>query len=164
MTVKYHHDKKPLQLVVILDTIWWVGWVVAMFVLMFLPNTTGMEHIRLSIIITALHVSLSFCLLAAWEKVFDHQRVTHVVVFYAIFAFFADMYSVLDAFVHLPGHAPPVAALVTVQVMSIIGAVLSLAGVAVYVALLCKQPPIPTKKYHGGDHKDLTTRSGKYNF
>lgn len=160
MTVKYHHAKLPLQIVVALDVLWWIGWVVAMFVIMFLPDSTGMEHVRLAIIISAWHVALSYCLLAAWEKVFDHQRVTHVVVFYAIFSFFADMYSVLDAFHHLPGHAPPAAALVTVQVMSTISAALSLFGVAVYASLLYMQPPVhsTTKKYHGGDYKDLNVR------
>lgn len=160
MTVKYHHAKTPLQIVVALDVLWWVGWVVSMFVLMFLPDSTGMKEVRLSVIIVAWHVALSYCLLAAWEKVFDHQRVTHVVVFYAIFAFFADMYSVLDAFYHLPSHTPPAAALVTVQVMSTIGTLLSLFGVAVYFALLYNQPPVQpqTKKHHGGDYKDFAVR------
>ncbi len=170
MNVKHGHAKWPLIAVVIADALWWLAWVIAMFIFVFYwpSETAGMEQVRVAHFFVAMHVALSFTLLYAWERVYDEQRVTRVVLFFAIFATFVDLYSVLDTFVHLPAAGGPLLALNLVQSLAIVATVLSAAGVVAYIVLLATQPiessdPFvaaaysaaaqPKKKHHGMNYR-----------
>jgi hypothetical protein len=161
MHVPHTHIQWPLVAVVVADALWWAGWVVAMFVIMLSSKVASMEYVRLALIINAIgHVALYLTLLYAWEKMFDEQRVTRVVLFFAFFALFVDVYSVLDAFIHLPDHLPPPSALATVQALSMVSVIFSLCGIGAYVVLLVSERPVESvpkknKEFNGGDYRVL---------
>ncbi len=131
----YTHKRLALYIVLVLDAAWWTAWFGVMVWLMVDPAVVAAA--RLAIILSAMHVGLASALLGAWDKATNHERVPRMALFWAAFAMGVDLFSVLDAFLHLPhveGALPNVVA--ACQGLALSSMIISALGVVAYIVLI----------------------------